>query len=77
MQVVLAKEPSKNHSDLSAVAHHRRLIEKYGGWRSQVGWGLAGRRIERMQFCVWGGVQLLHRQALGREAPGGRGGPIK
>jgi hypothetical protein len=32
----MADFPRKFRLDTSAVLHHRRLIEQYGGWRSQV-----------------------------------------
>lgn len=36
-QVLLADQPGQFKLDISALAHHRRLVEKYGGWRPQVG----------------------------------------
>ena len=36
LQVLMADFPRKFRLDTSAVLHHRRLIEQYGGWRSQV-----------------------------------------
>jgi hypothetical protein len=36
-QVLVANTPRKFRLDTSAVLHHRRLIETYGGWRSTVG----------------------------------------
>jgi len=36
-QVLLADQPDQFKLDISALAHHRRLVEKYGGWRPQVG----------------------------------------
>lgn len=35
-QVLMANSPRRYRLDTSAVLHHRRLIDKYGGWRSTV-----------------------------------------